>query len=270
MECKLSEAQSSLLTRTLSRMKSLHQKPSAYILSIILRANDIPPEDLGQVKEWLAAHQEIEPEPEDPRGKQFTTKSETAVSDPGVDEKEMKGAEKDMTTPNGNGQRTWLDDTEDMLDGNFVKFDDGDEKVLKVVRNPIAGPIEFTQPDGTKKSNEGLNIEVLVDENPKIKTWSVTSKSLMQQIKAICLKERLGPELAGSTLRVTASGVGMQRKYFVKLLARPQTSQAQPRPDPIPVSEAARQAAAQPAPQAVPGAEWIESQKAGMAAPGAR
>ena len=122
-----------------------------------------------------------------------------------------------MATNEKTTQRTWLDDTEDMLDGDFVKFDDGDEKALKVISNPRAGPIEFTQPDGTKKINEGLNIEVLVDENPKIKTWSITSKGIMQQIKAICMKERLGAELAGSVLRVTASGTGMQRKYFVKL-----------------------------------------------------
>ena len=176
-----------------------------------------------------------------------------------------------MVNVNGT-QRTWLDDTEDMLDGDFVKFDDGDEKVLKVISNPRAGPIEFTQPDGTKKINEGLNIEVLVDENPKIKTWSITSKGIMQQIKAICMKERLGAELAGSVLRVTASGTGMQRKYFVKLLQRPAQPAPQARPAPIPVSDEdrerdfqARQAKAQAGPQSQDkGVAWLEDQKRGL------
>ena len=178
-----------------------------------------------------------------------------------------------MATIEGNGhQRTWLDDTEDMLDGDFVKFEEGDEKVLKVIRNPIAGPIEFQNADGTKKSNEGLNIEVLVGDNPKIKTWSVTSKSLMQQIKGICLKERLGANLAGSILRVTASGTGMQRKYFVKLLQRPGQEPQQTRPAPIPVTDAdrdrdyqARTGKAQGAPQSQDkGAAWLEDQKKGL------
>lgn len=124
-------------------------------------------------------------------------------------------------------QRTWLDDTDDMLDGDFVKFTDGDEKIIKIIKNPVAGPIEFAQADGSVQSNDGLNIEVLVDTNPKIKTWSVTSKSLMSQIKAICVREGIGPNLAGSTIRVTASGMGMQRKYFVKLLSKPGAKQDQ-------------------------------------------
>jgi hypothetical protein len=77
------------------------------------------------------------------------------------------------------------------------------------------------------KSNDGLQIEVMVDGKTDIKSWTVTSKSVMQQIKAICIKEGIGAELAGSTLRVTASGTGMQRKYFVKLLSKPTKGLAQ-------------------------------------------
>jgi len=120
-------------------------------------------------------------------------------------------------------QKTWLDSVDEMTIGDYVKFEDGDEKVLKIVKNPIAGPIEFTQQDGTKKMNDGLKIEVLVDKSPEIKEWTITSKGLMQQIKAICIREGLGANLAGAILRVTASGMGMQRKYFVKLLQKPGT-----------------------------------------------
>jgi hypothetical protein len=182
-----------------------------------------------------------------------------------------------MTTDAKTTQRTWLDDTEDMLDGDFVKFEDGDEKVLKVISNPRAGLIEFQNADGTTKSNEGLSIEVLVGDNPKMKTWNVTSKGAMQQIKGICNKNGLGHNLAGTVLRVTASGTGMQRKYFLKLLQKPgQQAQApqQARPESIPVSEAdreasfqARQGKAQACPTAQsqdPGQAWINEQKSGL------
>jgi hypothetical protein len=118
----------------------------------------------------------------------------------------------------GNTQKTWLDIVDEMVAGDYVKFEDGDEKVLKIVTNPIAGPIEFKQSEGPSKFNDGLLIDVMVDESTEIKKWTVTSKGLMQQIKALCVKEGIGSELAGRTLRVTASGTGMQKKYFVKLL----------------------------------------------------
>ncbi|RJE46816.1 hypothetical protein A7K50_12385 [Dehalobacter sp. MCB1] len=117
--------------------------------------------------------------------------------------------------------KNWMTEMNDLIDGDFVKFNDGDEKVLKVVSNPVVGPIEFTQKDGSKKINNGLKIEVLVGDNPAIKHWTVTSKGLMTQIKALCRKEGLGENLAGSTLMVVASGTGLQRTYFLKLLKKP-------------------------------------------------
>jgi hypothetical protein len=116
--------------------------------------------------------------------------------------------------------KNWMAEMDDLIDGDFVKFDDGDEKILKVVSNPVVGPIEFVQPDGSKKINNGAKIEVMVGENPAIKTWTITSKSLMQQLKAVIKKEGLGEDLAGATLQVIASGSGLQRKYFLKLLKK--------------------------------------------------
>ena len=147
-----------------------------------------------------------------------TIKPEIYV-DSGVDTTEMNEM-KEM-------QQTWLESTKEMIEGDNVRFEDGDEKVLKVVSNPVAGPLEFLQPDGTKKTSNGLKIEVLEDDNPKIKFWSITSKNLMQQIAAICINQKIGAEVAGSVFRVTAAGQGMQRKYFVKLLARPGQTQIQ-------------------------------------------
>jgi len=123
-------------------------------------------------------------------------------------------------------QKTWLDIVDDMCEGDFVKFEDGDEKVLQIVSIPVAGPIEFKQPDGTTKSNDGLKIEVMVDGKPDIKEWTVTSKSVMQQLKAICVREGIGQNIAGATIRVAASGTGMQRKYFLKLLSKPKAGAA--------------------------------------------
>ena len=123
-------------------------------------------------------------------------------------------------------QKNWMTEMDDLIEGDYVKFDDGDEKILKVISNPVVGPIEFTQQDGSKKVNNGLKIEVMVGDNPAIKQWTVTSKSLMQQLKAVCRKENLGENLAGSTLQVIASGSGLQRKYFLKLVKRPGAAQA--------------------------------------------
>jgi len=117
--------------------------------------------------------------------------------------------------------KNWMTEMDDLIDGDFIKFNDGDEKVLKVVSNPVCGPIEFTQKDGSKKTNNGLKIEVLVGDNPAIKTWTITAKGLMQQLKATCRKEGLGENLAGATLQVIASGTGLQRTYFLKLLKKP-------------------------------------------------
>ncbi len=132
--------------------------------------------------------------------------------------------------------KNWMTEMDDLIDGDYVKFDDGDEKVLKVISNPVVGPIEFTQPDGSKKINNGLKIEVMVGENPAIKTWTITSKGLMQQLKAVIKKEGLNENLAGATLQVLASGNGLQRKYFLKLLKK------------SPVNS---------------GSAWLEGQKAG-------
>lgn len=123
-------------------------------------------------------------------------------------------------------QKTWMDFVDDACSGDYVKFEDGDEKVLKMVSNPIGGPIEFAQADGSVKTNDGLKIEVLVDDKPEIKQWTVTSKSVMSQLKSIAIKEGIGAKMAGSIIRVNVAGTGLQRKYFIKLLQRPGEAKA--------------------------------------------
>jgi len=72
----------------------------------------------------------------------------------------------------------------------------------------------------------GLKIEVLVDEKPEIKQWTVTSKSVMSQLKSIAVKEGIGAKMAGSIIRVNVAGTGLQRKYFIKLLQKPGEAKA--------------------------------------------
>jgi hypothetical protein len=267
----LSEPQSSLLTRTIARMKSMNQTPSAYILSIILRANDLPPEDLNQVKEWLAAHQDAEPFPEDPRGRQFTTKPETAVSDPGVDE---SGDEKKMagTTTQAPMDSTWIlrMDEEAKKGGNFLKMEPNDDKTVIFLTNPVEGISEY---EGKARTEFKATVKNIKSGEQMV--WAIRQKEVMQQLVAIMKANGLNT-LVGVTMDLSTRGPDAKTKHwFLRLAATP--AQAQARPEPIPVTEAdreaafrARQGAAQPAPQVVPGQEWIESQKAGMAAPGGR
>jgi hypothetical protein len=272
MECKLSVAQTSLLTRTQARMKLMNQVPSAYILSIILRANDMPPEDLNQVREWLAAHQDDAPEPEDPRGKQFTTKPETAVSDPGVDESKKEIPKMAGTTTQAPMDSTWIlrMDEEAKKGGNFLKMEPNDDKTVVFLTNPVEGISEY---EG--KARTEFKATVKNTKSGEQMVWAIRQKEVMQQLVAIMKANGLS-NLVGVTMDLSTRGPDAKTKHwFLRLAATP--AQAQPRPEPIPVSDAdreaaikARQEAAQAAPQAVPGAEWIAQQKEGMAAPGAR
>lgn len=289
----ITPTQSSLLARTLGRLRSMHQEPTAFVLGLALKANDCPL-DLETIRKWLAAHKDDAPE-EDPRGNKFTTKPtpessthQVPKSDAGVDEKQKEIPKMATESANVATGKTWFDFVDESTTGDYVKFQDGDEKVIKIVTNPLFGPIEFKQKDGSIKVNNGLKLTVLVDQNPAIKEWTITSGGLMQQLKAISIREGMGLDIAGSIFRVNVAGDGLQRKYFLKLLQKPGNGQTQARPAPIPVNDADREAACQarqaaqqmPAsqPQAAPqtkppfeaGADWIESQRAGMAAPGGR
>lgn len=202
----LSDAQKTLLHRVLDRMKKMNMKIEAFPLARALRVNEMPPESVEQVRQWLLT---IEPE---------------TANGPGVDE---KGAEKKMA---GNTtQKSWIDIDDENSSAGYIKFASGDRKVLKIVTNPIAGPIDFKQPDGTVKTNFGLQIDVMEGDSPEIKNWKVTSKSIRDQLKGICRNYGMGPNLAGSVLRVMANGDGLKRTYFVELLQKPgQTMPQQP------------------------------------------
>ncbi len=251
----ISSEQSSLLTRTLGRMREMHQQPTAFILGLSLRANDCPLE-LADIREWLAEHENDTPE-KDMRGAKFLTAKPATATDPGADE-EKNGVEQKMagntaTAPANaqpqNAAKNWMEIDDENSSAGYIKFVSGDRKVLKIVTNPIAGPIDFKQPDGTIKTNFGLQIDVMEGDNPEIKNWKVTSKSIRDQLKGICRNYGLGPNLAGSVLRVMANGDGLKRTYFVELLQKP--------------GQAAPQIPAQPAPTQDPGAAWLQQQRQG-------
>jgi len=151
-------------------------------------------------------------------------------------------------------QTTWMDEMDEVSSGssNFLKFAaDEDEKVLRIVKDPVKGVSKFPYPDGSPKPE--FKIEVMPGESNDIKVWAVTNRSIMQQLLGICRKEGMSC-LAGSTLRVTATGNGKDRRWFIKLLQKP--GQAAPQ---------------QPAPQqADPGQQWLQGQMQGAAQPGAR
>jgi len=177
----------------------------------------------------------------------------------------------------------WMNEMDEVSSGssNFLKFAaDEDEKILKIVKDPVKGVSKFPYADGSPKPE--FKIEVMDGNNTDIKTWAVTNRSVMQQILAICKKEGMS-SLAGSTLRATATGNGKDRRWFIRLLQKPAVNQAAPVPAPIPVSDAdreasfqARQAAAQATPQAQaqaqadPGQDWIEQQRAAAEKAGVR
>lgn len=266
---ELSNDQIALLRRTLGRMEKMGQKPTPFILSLSLRANDCPPESLEQVRSWLEKEQQFSAKP--------APESTHQVGEPDAGAHEKIGAEKNMA---GNANtanvqqpttqaKNWMEIDDENSTGSYVSFKSGDRKILKIVSNPIAGQIEFKQPNGTMKSNFGLTIQTLEGDNPEIKEWSVTSKQIRDQLKAICRIEGLiNGEMAGSIIRVAANGDGLQRTYFVEMVQRPDgrpaKGYAMPSPQPQqyqqPVNANPGQAA-QVAQDA--GQQWLNGQRQG-------
>jgi hypothetical protein len=116
-------------------------------------------------------------------------------------------------------------------------------------------------------------MNVLDGDNPEIKEWSVTSKQIRDQLKAIARRYGFpNGDIVGAVFKVAANGEGLQRKYWVELVQKPGQPVAQARPAPIPVSDAdrerdfqARQAKAQGGPQSQDsGQAWIADQKKGL------
>jgi len=259
----LSEAQSSLLTRVLGRMKSMNMKPTAFNLSLALRANDMPPEDLGQVREWLGAHQDVEPEPEDPRGKKFTTKPETAVSDPGVDESK-KGAEKKMQTTQPQNAQTSMDN------GQWEKYVPED-----IPRIPTWGPDLPGQP-GTIVESEGRQFYLGAKlEGGIVRDELVQTKNSPEPGRVLTVKTVMGDIAfwpnAMARKGLDGLGIGIGDTVMVvyvgkrKSVANPTRSYKA-----YEVYKMRKPQQAAPQAQADPGQDWIEQQRAAAEKTGGR
>lgn len=150
-------------------------------------------------------------------------------------------------------QATWMNEMVEVssASGNFLKFaQDEDEKIIKIVKDPVKGISKFPYPDGSPKVE--FKIEVLEGDGKDIKIWAVTNRSIMQQIIAMCKKEGM-QSIAGCVIRATATGNGKDRRYFLKLLQKPGT-----------VLATAQVSPSQQPPQGQDqGAAWLEQQKAG-------
>lgn len=236
--------QLSVLNRIISRHKKMHMQITPFAIGLGMRANgfDLP---LKQIKEWLAEHEAPEP-----------TKPEIDF-DPGVEKQELK----ENMAGNVQASKNWMDIDDEHSSGDYISFQNGVPKILKIVTNPIAGEITFKKRDGSTETNFGLKMDVLDGDNPEIKEWSVTSKQIRDQLKAIARRYGFpNGDIAGAIFKVAANGEGLQRKYWVELLQKP--GQAASAPAYVPAANGQPLASQQP--PADQGAAWLESQRSGM------
>lgn len=99
--------------------------------------------------------------------------------------------------------------------GDYVVFEEGDEKILKIVAEPTSGDSNFKNPDKTPKKE--WRFECMEDDDPAIKKWTISSKPVIGIIAKIMTDAGL-EEFSGLSFRVSASGSGRDRRYFIKLV----------------------------------------------------
>ena len=107
----------------------------------------------------------------------------------------------------------WIEEMKVDSLGTFVTFGDEDERVLKILSEPVKGISRFPTPSGEDRPE--YTFDVIADDGPKQLKWSVSAKQVMQQLLAIMKKDGL-KTLTGETLRVTTSGQGKDRRYIVR------------------------------------------------------
>ena len=132
------------------------------------------------------------------------------------------------------GQMSIIDRMYEMSQSNFLTFGEDDEQMFKVLSEPTEGISKFPYPDGSPKPE--IRFRVTVEGSTKVQEWPVSSKQVIAQFVAIARKEGL-KGFTGCTFKVLSMGSDKSRKYFVKLVSKPE--------------------------QKKDGAKWIEDQKAG-------
>lgn len=245
----LSQDQSALLTRTLARMKAMHTEPTAFTLALSLRANDMPPENLEQVRAWLAEHQ-ADPVPPDRWATPVSTKPEGLA--PGVHDRQ--GCEKKMagnaTTAPGQDM-SWIlrMDEEGKKSGNYLKMEPNDDKTVQFLSNPIEGINEY---QGQKRIEFKADVKDLKTGEQLV--WAIRQKEVMQQIVGIMRVNKLS-SLVGVSIDVSTRGPDAKTKHWFLRMSGGNPGLQQP------VAQAP--AAQQPAPQD-PGQAWLQQQRQGV------
>ena len=266
-KCKdLSNDQKALLARTLTRMKAMHTEPSAFVLALTLRANDMPTENLEQVRAWLAEHQ-ADPVPPDRWATPVSTKPESGnvydipkgisenvidISAPGVHDR--KGCEKDMA---GNAttapaqDMSWIlrMDEEGKKSGNSLKMEPNDDKTVQFLSNPVEGINEY---QGQKRIEFKAEVEDLKTGEQLV--WAIRQKEVMQQIVGIMRVNKLS-SLVGVSIDVSTRGPDAKTKHWFLRMAGGNPGLQQP--------VAKDPAHQQPAPQDQ-GQAWLQQQRQGV------
>lgn len=240
-------AQSALLLRVLGRMKKLHHKLEPLPLALALRANDMPPENLQQVREWLKLHKD-EPVEEDSRGSKYLTAKSSPestnhqlqkpISDDGADEGSEKNMAGNATTATAPAQdMAWIlrMDEEAKKGGNFLKMEPNDDKTLTFLSNPVEGINEY---NGQTRVEFKANVKDIKTGAEMV--WAIRQKEVMQQLVGIMRFNKIN-SLVGLTIDVSTRGPDAKTKHWFLRL-----------------SNGAPQQSAQD-----PGQAWLQQQRAG-------
>lgn len=103
-----------------------------------------------------------------------------------------------------------------MCEENFIKFDDGEPKVLKLSK--WRSQTKFKNNDGTAK--DGVEFQVLEEDsqtygNDSLKFWNITAKNALKQLMPIILEaQKKGDNTID--IRVIRTGEGKNTTYSIK------------------------------------------------------
>ena len=261
---ELTPEQSALLSRTLGHMRAMHTEPTAFALALSLRANDLPTENLEQVRAWLAEHQ-ADPVPPDRWATPVSTKPESGniydipkgisgnvidISAPGVHDRSEKDMAGNATTA-PEQDMSWIlrMDEEGKKSGNYLKMEPNDDKTVQFLSNPVEGINEY---QGQKRIEFKADVKDLKTGEQLV--WAIRQKEVMQQIVGIMRVDKLS-SLVGVSIDVSTRGPDAKTKHWFLRMAGGNPGLQQP------VAQAP--APQQPAPQD-PGQDWLAQQRQGV------
>lgn len=120
--------------------------------------------------------------------------------------------------------KSWKEAARSASGGQYLKFQDGDDVVLKVLSEPEYR--EFTNAEG--RVVKSWEWRVLTEDGEKV--MSVASKRLLEELADADDEE----PLLGRWIRILAKGNGYQRKYRVRAASAPEWARETKRFRPVP------------------------------------